>query len=121
MKRDQELCDIYLNNQHFVFDDAGKVFRSTSGLTAKAVTMEQVRGGSVHAGLAPTYVIGGVPYYYDEERDELMGVLDRRRRVGASEYRVLLAVGAVSAPRGQEFKRLMDKAKARLGRKERER
>lgn len=114
MKQPDALCAVYLNNQRYVFDDRRKVFRSSSGLSPKSVTMEQVRVGVMHAGLAPAYVIAGVPYYYDEGRDELARVLEPEKLLAPHDYLALLEIGAVTAPKGTEYKHIVDRERARL-------
>lgn len=121
MKVREGFCEVYLNNQRYVFDDRRQLFRASLGLGARAVTMEQVRADLVHTALAPAYVIVGVPYCYDERRDELARVLEPDKRVGAGDYRALLEMGAVSAPTGDAYKAIVDREAARLRETERER
>jgi hypothetical protein len=121
MKQPDALCPVYLNNQRYVFDDRRSVFRSSSGLSPKSVTMEQLSAEGMHAGLAPAYVIAGVPYYYDEARDELARVLEPEKRLGPQDYRALLEIGAVTAPKGTDYKHIVDRERARLKEGSRER
>lgn len=112
MKDAHRYCDIYLNNQRYRFDAARKVFMSSSGLEPRVVTMDEVERGHVHAALWRAYVVGGIPYYYDEVRDELMRASNPSKRLGVNDYTALIEVGAVSAPRGDVFKAIMDKDRA---------
>jgi hypothetical protein len=109
MKDTHRYCDIYLNNQRYRFDGGRKVYLSSSGLEPRVVTMDAVKQGVVHAALWRTYVVDGVPYYYDEVRDELMRVTNPDLRLGVNDYAALVQVGAVSAPRGDVFKSIMDR------------
>lgn len=110
MSEGQPFCDVYLNNRRYVFDGKRKVFRAASRDGPRAVTMEAVRVGEVHAALAPYYVIAGVPYYYDEARDELARVFSAGQRLRVREYTALIHMGAVTAPVGEEFKAIMRRA-----------
>ena len=112
MKDAQRYCDIYLNNQSYRFDASRKVYLSSSGLEPRVVTMDAVKQGHVHASLWRAYVVGGVPYYYNEVRDELMRVGNPELRLGVADYAALIEVGAVSAPRGDVFKSIMDREMA---------
>lgn len=112
MKETHRYCDVYLNNQSYRFDPLRKVFLSSSGLEPRVVTMEAVKQGHVHAALWRAYVVGGVPYYYDEVRDELMRVSNPSARLGVNDYAALVEAGAVSAPRGDVFKAIMDRDSA---------
>lgn len=112
MKETHRYCDVYLNNQSYRFDPLRKVYLSSSGLEPRVVTMEAVKQGQVHAALWRAYVIGGVPYYYDEVRDELMRVSNPSARLGVNDYAALVEVGAVSAPQGDVFKAIMDRESA---------
>ena len=109
MKDTHRYCDIYLNNQRYRFDAGRKVYLSSSGLEPRVVTMDEVKQGIVHAALWRAYVVDGVPYYYDEVRDELMRVTNPDLRLGVNDYAALVEIGAVSAPRGDVFKSIMDK------------
>ncbi|HEX2842060.1 hypothetical protein [Hyphomicrobium sp.] len=109
MKDTLTYCDIYLNNQRYQFDASRKVFLSSSGLEPRVVTMDAVKKGHVHAALWRAYVVGGVPYYYDEVRDELMRVGNSASRLGVNDYAALIEGGAVTVPRGDVFKAIMDR------------
>ena len=109
MKATQRFCEIYLNNRRYTFDATRKVYFSSSGLEPRVVTMDEVERGFVHAALWRTYVVGGVPYYYDEVRNELMRVSNLSARLGVNDYRALMEVGAISAPRGEVFKAIIDR------------
>lgn len=119
MKAQTMLCEVYLNNQRYVYDDARKVFRSSSGLAPRAVTMEQVRNGFLHAGLAPAYVVAGVPYIFDEAHDRLVRMLEPDKWIGVDECRALIGIGAVTVPKGSAFKEIVDRETARMRDKER--
>lgn len=108
--QETSLCEVYLNNRRYVYDDNRKVFRGTSRDGPRALTMEAVRTQEVHAALAPYYVIAGVPYYYDEARDELARVFSPGQRLRAQEFTALIHMGAVTAPVGEEFKAIMRRA-----------
>lgn len=108
--RDTRFCEVYLNNRRYVYDDGRKVFCGASREGPRAVTMEAVRVGEVHAALAPYYVIAGVPYYYDEGRDELAQVFSPGQRLRAQEFTALIHMGAVTAPVGEEFRAIMRRA-----------
>ena len=109
MRETQRHCDVYLNNERYRFDAGRKVFMSSSGLEPRVVTMHAVKEGHVHAALWRAYVIGGVPYYYDEVRDELMRAGNPALRLNVNDYTSLVGIGAVSAPRGDVFKAIMDR------------
>lgn len=109
MKDMQQFCEVYLNNQRYRFDAARKVYLSSSGLEPRVVTMDTVKRGHVHSSLWQAYIVGGVPYYYDEVRDELMRANNPHARLKVDDYRALLEIGAVSAPRGPVFKAIMDR------------
>lgn len=83
--------------------------------------MEQVRNGFVHAGLAPVYVVADVPYYYDEAHDRLVRTLEPDKWIGVDECRALIGIGAVTVPKGSAFKEIVDREKARMCDKERDR
>lgn len=109
MKDTHRYRDIYLNNHRYRFDASRKVFLSSSGLEPRVVTMDAVKQGHVHAALWRAYVVGGVPYYYDEVRDELMRAGNPELHLGVNDYAALVEMGAVSAPRGDVFKSIMDR------------
>lgn len=88
-----EDCEIYLNNLRYRFDAWRRVYLSATGLEPKVVTMEDVSRGRVHAALTQAYVIGEIPYYYDERSRELSRVGRPEARYAVDRYDALLDAG----------------------------
>lgn len=108
MRSDKEFCEVFLNNRPYRFDTMRRVYQSSSGLDPQVVTMDDIRAGRVHASLMQAYVIGGVPYYYDSQKDELARIGDATIRLSAREYAAVLEIGPVTLPVGIRFKSIVD-------------
>lgn len=104
-----EDCDIYLNNMRYRFDAWRRVYLSASGLEPKVVSMEDVSLGRVHVALTRAYVIGEIPYYFDDQRRELSRIGRPDACFAVDGYEALLGAGQVSAPIGAPFKAIVDR------------